>query len=92
MYALVRFLRCTPFDEYRVWKVWLSGGSAQVRFGYYSRICCDLGFCVLVSGPDEDPCEKFAFKEDKGAEEPGDGRSDCEASREVKDRAQDKAE
>jgi len=24
MYPLVRFLRCSPFDEYRVWKVWIS--------------------------------------------------------------------
>lgn len=29
MYALVRFVRCSPFDEYRVWKVWIDNKSAQ---------------------------------------------------------------
>merc|ERR1719186_1429768 len=29
MYALVRFIRCSPFDEYRVWKVWIDNKSAQ---------------------------------------------------------------
>jgi len=29
MYALIRFLRCTPFDEYMVWKRWVENKSAQ---------------------------------------------------------------
>jgi len=29
MYSLVRFLRCAPFDEYRVWKTWVENKSVQ---------------------------------------------------------------
>ncbi|XP_014667810.1 PREDICTED: transcription termination factor 2-like [Priapulus caudatus] len=29
MYALLRFLRCSPFDEYKVWKRWVDNKSAQ---------------------------------------------------------------
>jgi len=29
LYALVRFLRCSPFDEYRAWKVWIDNKGSQ---------------------------------------------------------------
>ncbi len=29
MYSLVRFLRCRPFDEYRVWKLWVDNKTSQ---------------------------------------------------------------
>ncbi len=29
MYSLVRFLRCSPFDEYRVWKLWVDNKTSQ---------------------------------------------------------------
>ncbi len=29
MYSLLRFLRCSPFDEYRVWKLWVDNKTSQ---------------------------------------------------------------
>jgi transcription termination factor 2 len=30
MFSLLRFLRCHPFDEYRVWKLWVDNKTSQV--------------------------------------------------------------
>ena len=29
MYSLLRFLRCYPFDEYRLWKTWVDNGTSM---------------------------------------------------------------